>query len=408
MNRLLATIFLSITFSFSILISVLTKGWLKSETRRGRIIVNGTFHNPNWFHAHITPLVNSGYGDVILVCDAPIAKLPNLIYECPPNWANKIFSRAGAKFVWTFIQGFKHPADIYIGYHIFPSAVTALVCGRLFGAKVVYQLTAGELELQGGGWNVENKVMVALSRPSILVQTLAHALMRQYDQAIVRGSNAKNYVLQHKFRNALAVVTGSVETKLPIIDSKDIDVIFVGRLSEYKRPDRLLEVVAGVVRSISDFNATLVGEGPDREALENQARDLGIEKNVTFLGQRDDVPTLLSRAKLFVLTSRWEGVSIAMLESMAMKSVPIVSNVGDLRDFAINGETGYTIDQEDKEGFINAIVKLLSDEKHRAYLATNARQLVVDKCDRDIMSERWSDILNNLINCRESTKIKQN
>ena len=396
MNRLIATIVLSLTYSFSILISVLTKGWLKSKTRRGRIIVNGTFHNPNWFHAHITPLVNSGYGEVILVCDAPIAELPNLIYKCPPNWANKFFSRAGAKFIWTFIQGFKHPADIYIGYHIFPSAVTALICGRLFGAKVVYQLTAGELELQGGGWKVENKVMVALSHRSIVVQALAHALMRQYDLAIVRGSNAKNYVLQHKFRNALEVVTGSVETKLPTSDSKDIDLIFVGRLSEYKRPDRLLDVVAGVARSITNFNATLVGDGPDREALKNQVHDLRIEKNVTFLGQRNDVPALLSRAKLFVLTSRWEGVSIAMLESMAMKSVPVVSDVGDLRDFAINGETGYAIDEEDKEGFINAIVELLSDERLRAYLAANARQLVVEKCDRDVLSQRWLDILNNL------------
>jgi glycosyltransferase involved in cell wall biosynthesis len=83
---------------------------------------------------------------------------------------------------------------------------------------------------------------------------------------------------------------------------------------------------------------------------------------------------------------------------MAMRTVPVVSNVGDLRDFAINGETGYAIDEEDKEGFITTIVELLSDERRRAYLAANARQLVVEKCDRDILSKRWSDILNDLRN----------
>jgi glycosyltransferase involved in cell wall biosynthesis len=397
LKRLLASAVLVSTYGLAYLISALTRGWLKSTKRHNRIIVNGTFHNPNWFHAHITPLVNSGFGEVLLVCDAPIAELPNLIYKCPPTWANKIFSRAGAKFLWTFFIGFKHPADVYIGYHIFPSAITALICARLFGSKVVYQLTAGELELQGGGWNVENKVMVSLGSPSSVVEGVAHQVLRQFDLAIVRGSNAKNYVIKQKFSGNLEVVTGSVETSLPISEEKDIDLIFVGRLSEYKRPDRLLKVVAGVVKSIPEMKATLVGDGPDRAALEAQAKELNIEKNVIFLGQRTDVPALLGRAKLFTLTSRWEGVSIAMLEAMAMKAVPVVSEVGDLKDFARNGETGYAINEENLEEFVSRIVELLSDDQLRNRLAQNARELVVAKCDRDILSKRWCDILDQLI-----------
>jgi len=403
LKRLLATVLLSFIYGVATLISILTKTWHISNKKHRRIIVNGTFHNPNWFHAHITPLVNGGYGEVILICDAPIAELPNLTYKCPPNWANKLLSRAGAKFLWTFLMGFRYPADVYIGYHIFPSAVTALICGRIFGARVVYQLTAGELELQGGGWNVENKVMVALGRPSRLVERMANNMLREFDLAIVRGSNARNYVMNQNFKHDLEVVTGSVETTLPISENKDIDLIFVGRLSEYKRPDRLLEVVAGIVQKFPTCKATLVGDGPDREALEIQAKNLNIESNVIFLGQRDDVPALLSRAKIFILTSRWEGVSIAMLEAMAMKAVPVVSNVGDLKDFAISDKTGYAIDEENLEEFVERIVELLSNDKHRESLAENARELVVTKCDRAVLSKRWCDILEKLVGEKQWT-----
>ena len=165
MKRAVATIALTIVYGFAVLVSVVLRGF-RRRRHTGRIIVNGTFHNPNWFHAHITPLVQCGFGEVILVCDEPVADLPNLTYRCPPAWASRLFSRAGAKALWTLWQGIRHPADIFVGYHIFPSAVTALVCGRLTGARVVYQVTAGPLELEGGGWNAENKLMTALGRPS--------------------------------------------------------------------------------------------------------------------------------------------------------------------------------------------------------------------------------------------------
>ena len=105
-------------------------------------------------------------------------------------------------------------------------------------------------------------------------------------------------------------------------------------------------------------------------------------------------------AQEMVLVSESMGIDLQMWREDIEGSkahARMLADVG-LQDFAINGETGYAIDEEDKEGFITTIVELLSDERRRAYLAANARQLVVEKCDRDILSKRWSDILNDLRN----------
>ncbi len=397
MKKAFAVLLLSIIYSIAILVSVVTKKWLRSKHKHNRIIVNGTFHNPNWFHAHITPLIESGYGEVILVCDEPIAELKNLTYRCPPQWANKVFSRAGAKGIWTFIQGIKTPADIYIGYHIFPSAITALICARLLGATSVYQITSGPLELEGGGWHAENKLLVALGQPSRIVERLALRVLGEFELAIVRGSRAKAYIQNNGFKNRVEIVTGSVDVDIPIAENKEIDIILVGRLSEYKRPDRFIEVVQQVVSKIPDCHVAIVGEGPDRSSLENQVQEQHLTKNVHFLGQRKDVPDLVANSKIFVLTSRWEGVSIAMLEAMAMKAVPVVSDVGDLADFAINSKTGFVVQEDDIASYASHITNLLSDARQRSEMACAARNLVVEKCSRVVLAKRWLTIFNNLV-----------
>ena len=156
-KRLVAVLLLSIAYSTGIFFSRILKKLRSRRALRKRIIINGTFHNPNWFFAHIEPIANSNYGEVILVCDEPIQELPNLKYSCPPPWLGKLISRALAKFIYTLANGIRYPADIYVGYHIFPSALTAIICARLLGAKCCYQVTSGQLELEGGGWNSENK-----------------------------------------------------------------------------------------------------------------------------------------------------------------------------------------------------------------------------------------------------------
>lgn len=385
---------LSIIYSVSIIWSKLFKQIVTSNKQHRRIIINATFHNPNWFFAHIAPITLSGYGEVILITDEPMAQLPGLSYLCPPRWAALVFTRAGAKAIWTFYAGIKYPADFFIGYHIFPSSVTALLCARIFGARAIYQVTYGEAELAGGGWQAENALLRALGSPSEHVQSLALKMAFQFDLVIVRGSNARHFLERSGCNTRIEVVTGSVETHEDNTQpNRDIDIIFVARMAESKRPLFLVEVVEALVTRFPNIHAWLVGDGEQLEIIKRKVKDSSLEQNIELPGKRKDVMKLLARSKIFVLPSRWEGVSIALMEAMISGAVPLVSDVGDMADFVKNGETGFIFKLEDSvESYAEKIGLLLTNETYLREIQNNAVAFVTSRSERKVVTQRWLNI----------------
>src|SRR5207253_112178 len=102
----------------------------------------------------------------------------------------------------------------------------------------------------------------------------------------------------------------------------------VGRLERQKGFDTLLEALP----RWPDCTLQIVGIGSERAELESRARSLGLAARVEFLGFRDDVATLMTRADLYVQPSRWEGFGIAAVEAMASGLPVVCSDVAGLRE----------------------------------------------------------------------------
>lgn len=362
---------------------------------RIKVLAIGTFHNPNWFLAHITPLAKSGIADVYLVADGHITTMDNVYQVCPPEWACKVFSRAGAKAIWAFGAAWRERPDMYMGYAIFPAATVALVLARLFRRPACFQLTSGQLELAGGGNAAENRMLGALGKPSRWAERVAFSLTRQFDLIIVRGSRAAKYLRDLGYTHPIEAVTGSVQMPESVSTQteRSNDLIFVGRLTERKRPDDFIEVVARLKPEFPDISAIMVGDGPESDAIASLIEHHGLQDNVELAGLRTDVDQLLARSKLFVLVSRWEGVSIAMLESMSSGCVPVCSDVGDLADVLIDDQNGYLLKIGDLDGFADRIQRLLGDDQHRQRFSDDARATAVDKVSREAITARWVEIL---------------
>jgi glycosyltransferase involved in cell wall biosynthesis len=393
LKRWLAISLLTVGYGFALVVSRILGAPrpLTADRRRGKILVIGTFHNPNWFFAHLEPLARCSESEVVLVADGHTGDVEGLTVVVPNPLASRILSRAGAKFVWSIWYAIRHRPDMYMGYAIFPAATTALILGRLFRRPAAFQVTSGKLELEGGGNRAENKVLSALGEPSPWIEKLAFALTRQFDLLVVRGGRAERYIRDFGGTNRIERITGSVEMpeRCPPVSERDIDVIFVGRLTERKRPDRFVKVMAEVARAHPGLRAAIVGDGPDTEDLQRQVAELGIDANIEFLGLRNDVLDLNLKSKIFALTSRWEGVSIAMLEAMSCGTIPVVSDVGDLRDVVDSGDNGFVFDEDDLDSFAETISGLLADESRMTALSQAARATVEDRCSREAVTRRW-------------------
>jgi len=391
MKRVLGIVLLTLIYGLGVVISKLLRP-LRSRKPVREIMVIGTFHNPNWFHAHITPLTRSGVERVYLVCDEPLDDLERLVYLCPPPLLNRVLTRAGAKFVWALLCSFRVRPDLYMGYHIFPAAVFALILARLFGRLASFQVTSGQLEIEGGGWGAENKLLTALQGPSALVERLAHAVTGEFDSVIVRGTQARAYVNRHSAPPHVEIITGSVDTKKLVwnaVERRIVDATFVGRLSEYKRPDGFVDVIGRVAGSYPEVNARMIGDGPLMNALIEQLETQNLADRIELVGQVKNVYDYLLETRIFAITSRWEGLSIALMEAMCAGAVPIVFDVGDLKDIVIDGENGYVIADNDFDGFSTKVAEVLSTPGLCERLSEAAAAMAQARCDVDVIADRW-------------------
>ncbi len=149
-------------------------------------------------------------------------------------------------------------------------------------------------------------------------------------------------------------------------------VLMVGRLVAQKGQQDLLEAATRIPAA----HFVLVGEGPDRELLQDKTRSLGLQERVTFLGQRADVAELLSLCDLFVLPSLFEGLPLSILEALAAARPVVATNVGGNSEVITDGETGLLVPPADPSALARALLRLLADEDLAQRLATLGQALV--------------------------------
>lgn len=137
------------------------------------------------------------------------------------------------------------------------------------------------------------------------------------------------------------------------------EIIYVGRLTAQKDPIRLAEVLARAAAQKQDLQAAVIGSGDLEDSMKARVKELGVERNVHFLGFQSNPLKMMRDAKVMVMTSAWEGTPICALEAMAL-GVPIVSTPADgMRDLVVDGKTGYLSD--DDAVLAEQMVRILQD-----------------------------------------------
>jgi glycosyltransferase involved in cell wall biosynthesis len=184
----------------------------------------------------------------------------------------------------------------------------------------------------------------------------------------------------------------SLAVKRPII-------LAVGRLGPEKGHQHLLKAAALVPQA----TFALAGEGPMRQSLEAQAKQLGIDGRVKFLGHREDIQDLLATCDIFVLPSLSEGLPVSALEAMTASKPVIASAVGGNKEVVVHGETGLLVPPADPTALATAIQAILSDPAFAARLAVAGTARVQKQFSAETMVGRITQIYDELISVARSS-----
>jgi glycosyltransferase involved in cell wall biosynthesis len=154
----------------------------------------------------------------------------------------------------------------------------------------------------------------------------------------------------------------------------------VGRFAPPKNHALLIEAFAQT-RADTPLYLLLVGGGELENAVQEQVAQLGLENRVRFLGVRADVADILRASDVFVLSSRWEGNPMSVMEAMAA-GLPVVSTaVGGVPELVREGETGLLVPSEDAAALAQAMQALVDDPVRRQAMGAAARRHAVAHFD---------------------------
>lgn len=157
--------------------------------------------------------------------------------------------------------------------------------------------------------------------------------------------------------------------------------ISVGRLAPEKDLATLIRAAARVVAELPEFELDIVGDGPLRTELEKQVADAGLARHVRLLGERHDVAALLGQAGLYVSSSLIEGVSLTLLEAMAVGLPVVATAVGGTPEVVVDGRTGWLVPPRDAECLAQALLRACRAAPAWRAMGLRGRQRVEDHFD---------------------------
>ena len=177
-------------------------------------------------------------------------------------------------------------------------------------------------------------------------------------------------------------------------------VLFAGRLAAQKGVDDLLAALDLVRHVHPDVRTLIVGDGPLRSHLEETAHAFDLDRQIRFLGHRDDVPRLMAAADLVVLPSLYEGLPNVVLEAMRFRKPVVATAAPGTTEVVIDGETGLLVPLRNPPALAQAIRTVLQDPGLARKLGDAGRARVESEFRADTMVARFAELYEGLARAR--------
>jgi glycosyltransferase involved in cell wall biosynthesis len=283
------------------------------------------------------------------------------------------------------------------------SGLIAGLISFVLGKKALYKLTRGdEIGVKGLGITVLGRLKLEILKRTVdkfisINRDIENELKRlgipaQRLACIPNGIGANNDSAHFSEKEKELV-------KSELGWGSEIKVVtFVGRLVQAKGIDWLLDVWRDVIRAEGLARLLIVGDGPERSSLETQARSLGVNDTVAFVGYQRQVPRLLAATDIFVLPSRREGMSNALLEAMS-QGLPVVvadDELGGNRAVVDDQLDGYLVQFGDSRSLADSLLQLLRDAELRKGLGLSASRKTTRRFSIDSIADRYCQIYTEL------------
>ena len=227
---------------------------------------------------------------------------------------------------------------------------------------------------------------------------LAKMLLNTADGCVFQTEEAKKY-FRKKLQNKSKIIYNPVD---PIFyntkkSENCNDIITIGRLELQKNHKLLIDAYIQSLNNISNEKLIIYGDGSQRETLQKYIDSKKMGAKIIMPGTVNDVQRVLAKAKLFILTSEYEGMPNAMMEAMAV-GVPIIATdcpCGGPKELIRNKDQGVLVECNKIDELSKAIIKTVNDKKLLEKMSVNAKKRALEFKSEIILKE-WEKYINSI------------
>jgi glycosyltransferase involved in cell wall biosynthesis len=231
---------------------------------------------------------------------------------------------------------------------------------------------------------------LVITMARIILKTMSAMTLRRASKVVVMNETCKRLVLARGVQDSkIAVIPPGIDShKFPYTpyeqkDNKVTEILVVCVLLRRKRVDKIVRAMSQVVRKNQKVRLTIVGDGPQREILEELVKQQGLTRYVNFTGYipNSEVPQYFRTGHIFINMSESEGFSIVFLEAMASGLAIISSKVGGYSDAIVNGSNGFLLDTPDEDHLADKILELADEPARIGAVGLRARKTIESEYD---------------------------
>jgi len=301
-----------------------------------------------------------------------------------------------SQFIQILVLCRKYNIKLIHAHWVIPQGLLALLARPLLPGKIKVLSTShgGDLfSLQGGGLQALKRFVF---RHSDHVTVVSNAMRDHLEQI---GCNNGNVTVQSM---GVDLSTRFVPGTRPAEPNR---LIYVGRLVEKKGVATLLTAIHLLKNDFAELRLTIVGDGPEKPALEKLAAELGTSAQIDFAGSQpnENVPRYYQSAGIAIVPSivaadgDQEGLGLVAVEALGCGCVTIVSDLPALRDVVSDGENGLVFRATDATDLSEKIRRLLANTALFERLGSAGRQSVVNRFDWKQVGSRYLSIINRCL-----------
>lgn len=229
---------------------------------------------------------------------------------------------------------------------------------------------------------------------------LARLFMRGAVGFVFQTNEVKEFYSEMLMGRGVVIANPLIIEELPRIyeGARENRIVTVGRLVKSKNHKLLIEAFCNVHKLYSEYSLWIYGEGSEREELQNYCKLLGVSDNVFMPGNVENVVQEIQKAKMFVLSSDYEGMPNALIEAMAvgMPSISTDCPSGGPRELITNNINGLLVKTNNLHEMTDAMIKYISDPEFAVKCGANAAS-IRNELKIDVIGAKWKAYIEDLM-----------